>query len=182
MVIGTANQASKCARPDTTRKIMQASSSKLPPPVAKILSGLPAFPGSWLFVQALNLAFKAHLPDDVRAMLVTKKLRLRVNDAGVAFDFEWHLDAFRASAAHPVPDLTIGATAHDLLLLARRQEDPDTLFFNRRLTLEGDVELGLLVKNTLDAIDGSAFELGKAAVQRLLSRWRLPLPGAPAKH
>lgn len=45
-------------------------------------------------------------------------------------------------------------------MLARREEDPDTLFFSRRLTLEGDTELGLLVENTLDALDASAFHLG----------------------
>jgi predicted lipid carrier protein YhbT len=34
-----------------------------------------------------------------------------------------------------------------------RKEDPDTLFFSRRLLMEGDTELGLLVKNTLDALE-----------------------------
>jgi predicted lipid carrier protein YhbT len=34
-----------------------------------------------------------------------------------------------------------------------RKEDPDTLFFSRRLLMEGDTELGLLVKNTLDAME-----------------------------
>ena len=34
-----------------------------------------------------------------------------------------------------------------------RQEDPDTLFFHRRLSIEGDTELGLLVKNLLDRIE-----------------------------
>ena len=29
----------------------------------------------------------------------------------------------------------------------------DTLFFSRRLRMEGDTDLGLLVKNTLDAVD-----------------------------
>jgi predicted lipid carrier protein YhbT len=37
--------------------------------------------------------------------------------------------------------------------LARREADPDTLFFDRKLSIEGDTELGLLLKNTLDAID-----------------------------
>jgi predicted lipid carrier protein YhbT len=36
--------------------------------------------------------------------------------------------------------------------LALRREDPDTLFFSRRLVLEGDTELGLVVKNALDAM------------------------------
>jgi predicted lipid carrier protein YhbT len=43
-------------------------------------------------------------------------------------------------------DLTISANAQDFLRLAQRQEDPDTLFFNRRLSMEGDTELGLVVK------------------------------------
>jgi predicted lipid carrier protein YhbT len=40
----------------------------------------------------------------------------------------------------------------DLLLLASRLEDADTLFFHRRLQLTGDVELGLLVRNLLDQL------------------------------
>lgn len=36
---------------------------------------------------------------------------------------------------------------------ARRLEDPNTLFFYRRPTIDGDTELGLLVKNSLDAMD-----------------------------
>ena len=45
------------------------------------------------------------------------------------------------------------ADARDFLLLGLRREDADTLFFNRRLTLGGDTELGLFVKNTLDALE-----------------------------
>ena len=33
-----------------------------------------------------------------------------------------------------------------------REEDADTLFFNRRLVVEGDTEAALLVKNSLDCI------------------------------
>ncbi len=38
-------------------------------------------------------------------------------------------------------------------LLSLRRVDADTLFFSRRLTMEGDTELGLGLKNALDAID-----------------------------
>ena len=38
-------------------------------------------------------------------------------------------------------------------LLGMRKEDPDTLFFSRRLVVEGDTELGLIAKNTLDAVE-----------------------------
>lgn len=40
-----------------------------------------------------------------------------------------------------------------VVTLAMRKEDPDTLFFSRRLSMQGDTELGLLLKNTLDALE-----------------------------
>jgi O2-independent ubiquinone biosynthesis accessory factor UbiT len=58
-------------------------------------------------------------------------------------------------------DLTITATAPDFVRLARREEDPDTLFFSRRLSMQGDTELGLLVKNTLDALELPVFDLSR---------------------
>lgn len=49
--------------------------------------------------------------------------------------------------------VTIAGGVREFLLLLGRREDPDTLFFERRLTVEGDTELGLLVKNLLDSIE-----------------------------
>src|SRR3546814_2476010 len=55
-------------------------------------------------------------------------------------------------------DLVRG-TATDLLLLAARLEDADTLFFQRRLVLTGDTELGLTVRNLLDRLPWEAVPL-----------------------
>lgn len=49
--------------------------------------------------------------------------------------------------------VTVTGGVREFLLLASRREDPDTLFFERRLTVQGDTELGLLVKNLLDSIE-----------------------------
>jgi len=145
----------------------------LPPLLAALGRRLPAYPGSLLCVAALNLVLRPHLPDDVRAGLAGRRLRLRVSDAGVAFDFSWRGHGFAALPGAGAPDLELGATARDMLALARREADPDTLFFSRRLSMEGDTELGLLVKNTLDAIDVPLTELGRDALVRLFSA----LPG-----
>lgn len=51
------------------------------------------------------------------------------------------------------PAVTIAGGVREFLLLVSRYEDPDTLFFERRLLVEGDTELGLLVKNLLDSIE-----------------------------
>ncbi|HVN43022.1 MAG TPA: SCP2 sterol-binding domain-containing protein, partial [Steroidobacteraceae bacterium] len=55
---------------------------------------------------------------------------------------------------------TVRGTATDLLLLASRLEDADTLFFHRQLQLTGDVELGLALRNLLDQLPWESLPLG----------------------
>lgn len=56
-----------------------------------------------------------------------------------------------ASRGHT--DVQISGTVADFWQLASRREDPDTLFFGRRLSIEGDTETGVHVKNLLDALE-----------------------------
>ena len=124
-----------------------------PAPLAKLFSVLPQYPHAVLFTGFLNTALSAHIrPPDLQA-LHGKQICIRMRDAGIEFHFSVTPTAFVARRRMSRPDLTISADARDFLLLGLRQEDPDTLFFNRRLTLEGDTELGLFVKNTLDALE-----------------------------
>jgi predicted lipid carrier protein YhbT len=147
----------------------------IPAPAGQLLGRLPAFPGSLMFVTGLNLALAKKLNADVTQMLIGKKLRLCVTDAQWAFDFEWKNDRFVACQSRGSADLTISAGAHDFVKLARRQEDPDTLFFNRRLAMEGDTELGLLVKNTIDAIELPVLDLEPFKPAQVLARLRAKL-------
>jgi predicted lipid carrier protein YhbT len=141
----------------------------LPQQLGKLLSLLPTYPGSLLFAAALNLALRDNLPDDVRQSLKNKRLCIRVSDAQLSLHFQWNGSGFAASSSNGKPDLMISASAQDFLLLARRQEDPDTLFFLRRLIMEGDTELGLLVKNTLDAIELPVFDPSRLTPMRVLA-------------
>ena len=106
-----------------------------------------------------------------------RTLRLAVRDAGVHCDFCWQ--GTRFAPLHRVqgtPDLIIRAHASDFIALARRSQDPDTLFFNRRLSMEGDTELGLMVKNTLDAMELPVFDPRQFQLSDLR---RLPRPPHP---
>ncbi len=143
----------------------------LPRPVGAALACLPAFPGSVLFVTAINLALARHLPMDVKALLQGKQLSIRVRDARVAFDFSWNGSRFIPSPSRSTPDLVISANAQDFVLLAQRRQDPDTLFFNRRLVMEGDTELGLVVKNALDAIELPVLDPLQWTPRALWKRW-----------
>lgn len=165
--------------PQPAKRGAAPASSPLPATVAALCGRLPPYPGSLLFVAGLNLTLRPHLPADVRASLQGHRLRISVRDAAVSFDFEWRADKFVACRRAPQVALEIGATARDFLALARREEDPDTLFFCRRLAMEGDTELGLLVKNTLDAIEAPMLELARQAMQDWLQRLR---PGAARRQ
>lgn len=54
---------------------------------------------------------------------------------------------------HAEADPNFSGNANDLILIVARKQDPDTLFFQRRLQIEGDIELGLCVKNLMGAIE-----------------------------
>jgi len=124
-----------------------------PPMLASVLERLPAFPGSLLLSTVLNAGLAPHLPADVAQLMKGRKFRIHVRDARLAFDFTWSGTRFAPLPRQAQTDLTISASGPDFLRMARREEDPDTLFFSRRLMMEGDTELGLVVKNTLDALE-----------------------------
>ena len=84
------------------------------------------------------------------APLGGKVLRLEI--AGLGFGLQLTLDGIGLRPAFGAPDVTMRASLADYLALALRREDPDTLFFTRRLVLEGDTALGLEIKNALDAL------------------------------
>lgn len=122
-----------------------------PPQLAALLARLPVAPPSLAFSIAANrLLWPALQTLDWQA-LVGCRYVIRVKDIGLSLGFTVTRRGFSPDSG--APDLTISASARDFLLLLGRHEDPDTLFFSRRLVSEGDTELGLTVKNLLDALN-----------------------------
>jgi O2-independent ubiquinone biosynthesis accessory factor UbiT len=127
----------------------------LPALVARVTSALPAWPHGAGLALALNAAAKLRmLPREELQRLEGRRFLIVIEDAGVSAHFAFRDGAFRPLAQIAgESDLTIRADLYAFMQLLARQEDPDTLFFNRELTVEGDTELGLIVKNMLDAIE-----------------------------
>lgn len=50
-------------------------------------------------------------------------------------------------------EATIRGSLSAFRMLAERRRDPDQLFFQRQLVIEGDTELGLGLKNLLDSLE-----------------------------
>lgn len=79
-------------------------------------------------------------------------------------------------------ETTISATAKDLLGLVVGDTDPDTLFFQRRLRIDGNVALGLETKNTLDRVDAGTLPAPLRALLGLARAWlsRYGIPSTDA--
>ncbi|WP_028534750.1 ubiquinone anaerobic biosynthesis accessory factor UbiT [Paludibacterium yongneupense] len=140
---------------------MQVPDLVLPPLVARIASRLPATPPSWLLVGLLNqLVRRQVLPADM-SLLAGRRFEVRVLDAGISLRFTADEAGFRVDTIAETADLCFSANAADFARMMLREEDPDTLFFNRKLAIEGDTELGLIVKNLLDSVDWSNTPVGR---------------------
>lgn len=150
---------------------MSVKPFRLPDTLARIATALPQTPPTVAFCLALNAMRDRLLTDELAAALEGKALRLQVNDAGLTLDFTFRRGRFAPRSGRTDADLTIAATAYDFSCLASRNEDSDTLFFARRLVMEGDTDLGLLVKNTLDSADLPAFSMADLAPHRVLRRF-----------
>lgn len=122
--------------------------------LAGLVAKLPATPPSLAFSLAANRLLWPALKELDWQPLTGRRYAIRVKDIGLILRFTVTPGGF--SPDNGTPELTISATARDFLLLLGRREDPDTLFFSRRLVSEGDTELGLTVKNLLDALDPEA--------------------------
>lgn len=129
---------------------------------------LPQWPHAMALVAGLNLTAKMKLlPVDTLETLEGKTFRVTVKDTGGEANFTFRDGLFRTifntkNNKTRSPDLAFSANLSTYIQLVMRQEDPDTLFFNRELDIAGDTELGLIVKNMLDAVEWPVSPLEKA--------------------
>ena len=78
------------------------------------------------------------------------------------------LDKAKVLAVEPEADVVFSASVDALVLMASQKVDPDTLFFNRKLKITGDTELGLEIKNLFDQFD---LELLDKPFRKVLESW-----------
>lgn len=145
---------------------MQVPNVVIPGLVKKVVSVLPAKPPAWVLVSTLNQLLKKEILLADMSLLAGRYFQIGIEDLGLNLFFTADEKRFiLADQSIPV-DLYFGANMADFLKMLLRQEDPDTLFFNRKLKIEGDTELGLIVKNLLDSIDWSTIPLMKSLVEQ----------------
>ena len=149
----------------------------IPGPLRAVLSRLPQYPPAAALAVALNLWLGHVLNGTNLPQALGKVVCIRVRDAGLRLLFCVHGEGV-AACADAQPDVTITADAGVFVSLALRQDDADTLFFSRRLVMEGDTEVGLLLKNVFDALDTSILARPPPSPARVLKALRINFPFA----
>ena len=125
----------------------------LPGWMARIGRHLPALPPRLILVQTLNQMLRRGLLPADMTQFAGRHFQLDVLDLGISIRFSADTQRFTAENYPGAPDLRLAANSADYLRMILREEDPDTLFFNRKLQIEGDTALGLATKNLLDCVD-----------------------------
>lgn len=101
----------------------------------------------------------------VNRMLRGQPLRMRLGELQgrtvcvCISDIPWQMDFLirdrhiRAAVDGIIPDVTISGEMEDFMALLGGSADPDALFFQRRLNMEGDTEAGVHIKNLMDSME-----------------------------
>lgn len=81
-----------------------------------------------------------------------KVIGIRIEDLGIVLNFTKKGNRI-LEVKSALPQVSISGTFKAFMLLVARKSDPDTLFFQRKLLVEGDTALGLEIKNFLDSLE-----------------------------
>ncbi len=132
----------------------------VPPPqrLAPLARLIPSVVQARLLEQMMARVLAMPIANGDLDFMADRRIGIEVSDLELRWVVtlrERHLIVVREPA-----EATVRGSVTDLMLLAGRLEDADTLFFQRRLVLTGDVELGLTARNLLDRLPWETIPLG----------------------
>ncbi len=128
-------------------KFLSFPIAKLPFPLQKKLLTL-----------GLKQVLKEAITEGECDFLKGKWLAVEIEDLNIKWYFSYAENNEILLSPIGSEDVSISGNLNAFILLAARIEDPDTLFFQRKLLIEGDTELGLEIKNLLDSLDIDALK------------------------
>ena len=131
-----------------------------------LLKRVPFTPQQVLLKKLLEHILADAIAEGDLTFLSGKSIEINVSDMAIGWCIGFDGQQFQVAPLGGVTDAAISGKARSFVLLAAGREDPDTLFFQRQLCLEGDTELSLGIKNLLDSIERDTLPL---PVKALLS-------------
>ena len=142
-------------------KFMEHVVTAVPMVAAKALPWVPSPVTQFTLEQLLNRFFKQELATGALNFMKQHWIEIQVRELPMSCYISLQLLQGQPrlqvrtcpQQANLKAELTLAGDWEDLLLMMTQHVDPDTLFFRRKLTLRGDTELGLELKNFLDTIE-----------------------------
>lgn len=120
--------------------------------VKRLLATMPAGVHSRALATLFNHALRGQEVTGRFEEIEGKSVQLCITDIPCNLHFRFQRGRLRA-CGEGSGDVIIAGELAAFLRLAARDEDPDTLFFTRQLTIEGETETGLHIKNLLDSME-----------------------------
>lgn len=126
----------------------------------------------------LNYLAQEFIENGELDFLADRTAKFEITDADLSWVFGFNgkclIERDTGCKAHVV----FSANTHALILMASKKVDPDTLFFNRDLSITGDTELGLEIKNLIDLFD---IDQLPAPIKFALDKWSEKLVATKAE-
>jgi predicted lipid carrier protein YhbT len=104
----------------------------------------------------LNPLLAEAIADGDLDLLRNRVLALCITETGQTWYLSLIDDSLQLVRHCKRADVCISGSFEAFLLISNQLEDPDTLFFQRELDIEGDTELGLTIKNCLHNVDSAS--------------------------
>ena len=144
--------------PTRIQQVVEDIAKKLlsPKTFSNISTKMPFLLNAAFVEQLCNKAFQEQIEEGEFEFLESRVLQIEILDAelriGLSFTKQKircvHFDTNSCEA-----DVTLSIDTPDAISLIQQEIDPDTLFFQRKLKINGDTNLAHHVKNTLDTLD-----------------------------
>lgn len=135
---------------------------RLLPPPRRLALPLRVVPDAWqrrLLESVTRRVLQAPLRAGKLAFLADRRIAIEVTDLDLRWVLTAQADRLGTCEGDAPAEAAVRGRALEFLLLASRLEDADTLFFQRRLALTGDTELGLTARNLLDQLPWESIPL-----------------------
>jgi O2-independent ubiquinone biosynthesis accessory factor UbiT len=116
-----------------------------------------------VIIQAMNHFFKEAFNDGELEHLAGRSISLKLKETDVIYHFM--IGEHKFEQHDKQGESCVSATLKSFIGLASKEVDPDALFFNRELIMEGDTDLALEVKHLIDNIEIPSFL--KAGLKKL---------------
>ncbi|MET0051643.1 MAG: SCP2 sterol-binding domain-containing protein [Candidatus Thiodiazotropha sp.] len=144
----------------------------MPAPLSLPLRMVPGKLHGMILSKLLNRVFQTLIAEGELDFLEGRVVHIRVRDAGLQYALTLEQGRIAEAGKRPA-DLSVTGSVYDYLLLIASREDPDTLFFQRYLVMDGDTGLGVHLKNMLAAVDPAELPIPKEVYRMVEQGLRL---------